>query len=324
VQAVSSLPSVEKVALSTTAPFEKAVIFNTHVRVAGSLQDFVVIPMRISPEYPLLYKMRVLAGRLLSRQRALDRFSGNGNAANEGHNILINESAARLFGFDTGHTAGRSLILADGSRVNIVGILGDAQVDGAAKSVAPMIYYDDPNAANAVSVKMRDGQTLAAVKSINKVWKAMAPESAMQMRFLNRDFQIQFRDLERRGLIFGIFVAVVIAVASLGLFGVAAFSVDRRTKEIGVRKVFGAKAADIVRMLMRQFSAPVLIASLIAWPLAYLYLNHWLEQYPHRVSLDPIYFIATTLIALLISSATVFVHAWRAAKSHPIHALRYE
>jgi putative ABC transport system permease protein len=146
----------------------------------------------------------------------------------------------------------------------------------------------------------------------------------MQLRFLNEDYQVQFQDLERRGLIFGIFVAIVIAVASLGLFGVAAFSVERRTREIGVRKVFGARATDIIGLLMRQFSAPVFMASLIAWPLAYLYLRHWLEQYPHRVSLDPAYFVAATFVALLISSAAVFVHAWRAAKAHPIHALRTE
>jgi putative ABC transport system permease protein len=187
-----------------------------------------------------------------------------------------------------------------------------------------MIIYDDPHSAYAVSVKVKDGQTENTVASIDKLWKAMAPESAMQLRFLDQDFQAQFIDLERRGLIFGIFVSIVIAIASLGLFGVAAFSVDRRSKEIGIRKIFGANASDIVRILMQQFSTPVFIASLIAWPLAYLYLHHWLEQYPHRVSLNPANFIAATFIAFLIASGTVFVHAWRAAKAHPIHALRCE
>ena len=188
----------------------------------------------------------------------------------------------------------------------------------------PTVYYYDPEGAGAISIKVQDGQMLAAVRSINKVWKDFAPESAIQMRFLNQDFEVSFNDLERRGVILGIFVVVVIVVACLGLFGVAAFSVERRTKEIGVRKVFGARSKDIVRLLMRQFSIPILIASLIAWPLAYLYLHHWLEQYPSRISLSPLYFVSASLVALLISSATVFVHARRVASANPIHALRYE
>ena len=147
----------------------------------------------------MLYNLRLLAGRFLSRRYALDRFSSPGIAANEGRNILINQNAARLFGFDAGRAVGRSLILADGSHVNVVGVLGDAQVDGAARSVAPTVYFDDPNAATEVSVKVRGGQTLEAITSINRVWKAIAPQSAMQSRFLNQDYQAQFLDLKRRG-----------------------------------------------------------------------------------------------------------------------------
>ena len=324
VQAIASLPGVEKVALSMTAPFANAVISNTHVRVPGSAQDFVVTPMSSSPEYPALYKMRLLAGRPLSYRYASDRFSASGNAANDGRNILVNESATRLFGFGPAATVGKSIVMADGSHVYIVGVLGNALVDGAAKSVAPTVYFYNPETAGAVSVKIRDGQTIAAVRDISRAWKDFAPESAMQMRFVNQGFEVSFRDLERRGQILSVFVAVVIAVACLGLFGVSAFSVERRTREIGVRKVFGARSGDIVRLLMQQFSLPVFIASLIAWPAAYLYLHGWLEQFPSRIPLDPAYFVSASLVTLFISSATVFVHAWRVANANPIHALRYE
>jgi putative ABC transport system permease protein len=324
VQAIASLPAVEKVAVSTTAPFANAVISGTHVHVPGNMQDFVVIPMSAGPEYPVLYGMRLLSGRLLSRAYASDRFSASGNAANEGRNILVNESAARLFGLGAGSAVGKSIIMADGSHVTIVGILGDSLVDGAARSASPTVYFYNPETAGAVSIKVRDGQMAAAIGSINKVWKDFAPESAIQMRFLSRDFEVSFNDLERRGLILGIFVVIAIVVACLGLFGVAAFSVERRTREIGVRKVFGARSRDIVRLLMRQFSIPILIASLIAWPVTYFYLHGWLEQYPSRISLNPLHFAAASLAALFISSATVFVHARRVAGANPIQALRYE
>jgi len=323
-ETLASLPAVEKVAISTTGPFANAVIANTHVHVPGSAQDFVVIPMTASPEYPQLYQMRLLAGRFLSPRYASDRFSGSGNGINNGRNIVINETAARYFGFGLDQAVGKSIVLADSSRVTIVGVLGNAQVEGASRAVAPTIYFNSPETGSAISIKIHRGQALEAVKSIAKTWKAFAPQSAIQMRFLNQDFQALFDDLERRGLIFGIFSLVAILIACLGLFGIAAFSVERRTKEVGVRKVFGAEAVDIMYLLMGQFSAPLVFASLIAWPATYVYLRQWLEQYPNKISLNPLYFLSASLIALLISAGTVFFHARHASKASPIHALRYE
>ena len=119
-------------------------------------------------------------------------------------------------------------------------------------------------------------------------------------------------------------MGIAIFIAAMGLFGLAAFSTERRTKEIGIRKSFGARARDIVLMLLWQFSIPVLIANLIAWPVAYYYLRHWLEGYAYRISLNPLYFAGAGLAALVIAWGTVFVHARRVARANPIHALRYE
>jgi putative ABC transport system permease protein len=110
----------------------------------------------------------------------------------------------------------------------------------------------------------------------------------------------------------------------LGLFGLAAFSTQRRTREIGLRKTFGAKTKDIVLMLVWQFSIPVLIANLVAWPVAYFYLHDWLQGYAYRISLNPLYFVGAGMAALLIAWVTVIMHAANVAKANPIHALRYE
>ena len=127
-----------------------------------------------------------------------------------------------------------------------------------------------------------------------------------------------------QGAVFGIFVGIAIFIACLGLFGVAAFSSERRTKEIGVRKVFGARTRDIVRLLLWQFSIPVVIANVIAWPVAWYYLHHWLEGYAYRIALNPLYFVGVGLAALLIAWFTIIGHAIRVARSNPVHALRYE
>ena len=123
---------------------------------------------------------------------------------------------------------------------------------------------------------------------------------------------------------FGAFVVVAIFIACLGLFGLAAFTAGRRTKEIGIRKVFGARARDVIFLLLWQFSIPVLIANVIAWPLAWYYLHGWLEGFAYRISLNPLYFVGAGLIALLIAWATIFAHALRVARANPINALRYE
>jgi len=146
----------------------------------------------------------------------------------------------------------------------------------------------------------------------------------MRRHFLDDDYNKQFSADERQGTLFGLFVGIAILIACLGLFGLAAFSTERRTREIGLRKTFGARTGDIVWMLLRQFSIPVLIANAIAWPVAWYYLHDWLQGFAYRITLSPAYFVGAGAVALAIAWATVFVHALRVARANPIRALRYE
>ena len=124
---------------------------------------------------------------------------------------------------------------------------------------------------------------------------------------------------------FAVFVVIAILIACMGLFGLAAFTAGRRTKEIGIRKVFGARIRDVVFLLLWQFSIPVLIANAIAWPVAWYYLHGWLQGFAYRIPLSPLYFLgAGHRRTWLIAWATVFTHARRVASANPIHALRYE
>src|ERR1700722_367292 len=175
-----------------------------------------------------------------------------------------------------------------------------------------------------VSVRVRREDLPATLSFIDRTWRAFAPTVALQRHFLIDDFDGQFKADERQGTIFGLFVGIAIFIAALGLFGLAAFSTERRTREIGLRKTFGARTWDIILMLLWQFSIPVLIANLIAWPVAYYYLHGWLEGYAYRIPLSPLYFVGVGFAALLIAWATVFAHASRVARANPIHALRYE
>jgi putative ABC transport system permease protein len=124
--------------------------------------------------------------------------------------------------------------------------------------------------------------------------------------------------------VFDVFVVIAIFIACLGLYGLVVFTADRRTKEVAVRKISGARTVDILKIMLWQISVPVLLANAIAWPLSYYYLERWLQGFADHVWLNPAYFLMCGAIALLIAWATVFVHTLRLAHASPIHALRYE
>jgi putative ABC transport system permease protein len=129
---------------------------------------------------------------------------------------------------------------------------------------------------------------------------------------------------EARGVLFASFALLAILIACLGLFGLAAFTVERRTKEIGIRKVLGARVRDIVQLLIWQFSKPVVIANLIAWPVAWWVMRDWLNGFDARIDLGPGPFVLAGVLALGIAVGTIAGHAIKVARTNPIHALRYE
>jgi putative ABC transport system permease protein len=319
-------PRIADVSRSNVVPFQRQL--NTHtVRLPGETQSFNINNSYLDPEYPRLYKIPLLAGRLLSEDRGEDRLVHADKAENaklnDGRNILINATAAKRFGFTPELAIGKTIIL-NGARTFIVGVLGDAKVAGAQDAVEPFVYTYAPEFNTMFSVRLRGNDISGVSVFMEKLGKQFLPGAPLQHFFLDDIYDQLFREDTRQGTMFGIFVGVAIFIACLGLFGLAAFSAARRTREIGIRKVFGARTRDIVWLLMWQFSIPVLLANLLAWPLAYYYLHHWLEGYAYHIALNPLYFLAAGGVALLIAWATVFAHVERVARANPIHALRHE
>ena len=131
---------------------------------------------------------------------------------------------------------------------------------------------------------------------IDRAWHEFAPTKATTHFFLSDDLSKQYEADERQGDMFGVFVGIAIFIACLGLFGLAAFTAGRRTREIGIRKAFGANTRDVVFLLLWQFSIPVLIANAIAWPVAWYYLHGWLQGFAYRITLSPLYFLGAGLL----------------------------
>jgi len=329
-RALRTHPEIVDVALSNAVPFDLFNVSNVPVQTQGMSQSFTAQLVNISPAFPSLYGMRLLAGRLLSTAHGEDVFSSypyypspSAPGVDAGRSVLINVEAARRFGYTAEEAVGKTIDLGAG-HVKIVGVLGDSMIDGVRESVLPAVYADYPEANTLLSIRIRNSHVPDTLSFIDKTWASFVPGSAIQRYFLSDTFDNLFKSDEKQGVMFSLFVGIAILIACLGLFGVAAFTAERRTREIGIRKVFGAGTHDVVRLLLWQFSIPVLIANAIAWPIAYYYLHHWLESYAYRISLNPLYFLTAGAAALAIAWMTIFAHALRVARASPIIALRYE
>jgi putative ABC transport system permease protein len=328
--ALKANPAIAEAAPSNGVPLDLFNVSNLAIQIEGKPDTLTAHVMNASPEFPLVYGMRLIAGRLLSRARGDDVFSeypfnppDSTPTIDEGRNLLINAEAARRFGFTAQDAVGKTVVH-NGHRATIVGVLENSMLDGAKESMTPTVYAGDEGGNTLLSIRIHGGHTPDTLSFIDKTWRSFAPGSTIQRYFLTEAFDKQFQADEKQGVIFGLFVGIAVFIACLGLFGLAAFTAERRTKEIGIRKAFGARTHHIVLLLLWQFSIPVLLANLIAWPLAYYYLHRWLEGYAYRIALSPLYFVAAGAAALLIAWTTQYAHARRVARANPIHALRYE
>jgi len=311
---VGTHPQVAATALSNGVPFDFFPVENPQVGKPGDRQSFGARVVCITPEYPRLYDMPLLGGRFLSREYGDDT---------TGRNVLVNALTAQQLGYSPQEAPGTTLSVRGGSLI-IAGVVADSKVDGLRIPAPATVLMQCEDRISYLSVRLRAGPTGDALSFIDQTWHSLAPSAVIQRYFVSDAFGKLFRADEKQGVMFGIFVGLAIFIACLGLFGLAVFTAARRTKEIGVRKVFGARPRHIVPLLLLQVSKPVLIANVIAWPVAYLYLQDWLEGYAERISLSPFYFLVAGGLALLIACATVFAHAWRLARASPLHALRYE
>ena len=163
-----------------------------------------------------------------------------------------------------------------------------------------------------------------AISAVEETWKKLAPNQPFSYTFLDQDYARLYHREQQMSHVFQIFSGLAIVIACLGLFGLAAFTTQQRTKEIGIRKILGASVSGIVCLLSKDFLKLVLIANLIAWPIAYYAMNQWLQSFAYRINLSIGTFILSGLIALLIALLTVSYQAIKAARANPVEALRYE
>ncbi|HZZ33131.1 MAG TPA: FtsX-like permease family protein, partial [Phenylobacterium sp.] len=171
---------------------------------------------------------------------------------------------------------------------------------------------------------VRDGDQARVLKRLEAVWRSLAPGAPFQGETVQVAMKPFYDSDARRGQLFAAGAVLSAAIACLGLYGLAAFNTSRRVKEIGIRKTLGASTADVLRLLVGEFLRPVLWANLVAWPVAWLAMRWWLAGFDERISLNPAYFLAPSLAAILVAVLTVAEQAFRVSRAEPSRALRYE
>ena len=236
---------------------------------------------------------------------------------------IINKTARKLCGWES--AVGKTISW-EGFEVTVIGVVKDYHFASLEQTIDPIMHFY-PGAASSshyeyISLKLAPGPVGATLDHIQKGLLEIDPAYSFESFFVDEWFNELYEEVERNGRVVGIFALIAICLASLGLLGLASFVVVQRTKEIGIRKILGASLADILVLLGKNFTLLIGIAVLLAIPLGYALMNHWLEAFPYRMALKPDIFLLSGIVALCLSWLTIGYHVWSVAKANPVDALR--
>lgn len=311
---------------------------NTIVNMPGAAPtDAALVIEQITGDYDYFATMGIdpVAGRLFSLDFPADLLivpEGDEEAevkADATQSSVINESSVRIMGFSSNEEAlGKEYYsnTQDGRRLvsTIIGIVPDAHYHSIHTDLVPMIFNVSDNELNNLTIQLTGNNIVSTLTAIDNIWKNVSPNSPISRVFMDEDFAAQYVGEEQRGQMFMYFALFAVFVACLGLYGLAAYNAERRTKEIGIHKTMGASDWQIITMLVLQFTKPVLLANIVAWPIAYFVAQDWLTNFTYRVDINPVLFILAGGITLGIAWFTVASHAFKVAKTNPIVALRHD
>lgn len=323
---LEALPNVDTVAFSSQVPYEQN---NSQRGVSLQPGDEAgqvnLMNMEISPDFIKAYDIPVLAGR------GLDRTIGNDVAKeeNETLNVLINELALDALQIGSANDAINKRFYRlndDGPDTEyiIVGVLPTQNIIGLFNDEKAWMFTYEPENLRIASVRISGGNIMDTVEDMEDAWDRVIPEYPLQGRFLDDVFNDVYNILKYMNMALAGFAFIAFALALIGLFGLAAFMAAQRTKEIGMRKVLGASTAQIVRLLVWQFSTPVLWALVVALPAAYFASAQYLDFFADRIKSPILILVVAGALAVTLAWTTVAGHAFRIARSNPIVALRYE
>ncbi len=315
---VKQTPGVESVATSSILSGKEIMWKKQDVRKVTDQPNTTNVYNYAYIDYDFIntFNLQVIAGQGFSKEE------------NESNNtMIVNESALKLLGYKDPLAAINSFVMISNKEFKLIGVLKDYHHESLKKEIKPIIFFFGYRWMSDIgyySIKVNSADLRNTISQIEKFWNQTYPEDHFQYFFLDDEFNAQYKADQAFGRVFTLFAFLAIFIAAIGLFGLAVYSANQRTKEIGVRKVNGARNIEIMVMLNRNFVKWVMVAFVVATPVAWFILSKWLENFAYQTSLSWWIFASAGLLALLIALITVSWQSWKAATRNPVEALRYE
>ncbi len=321
-QQISDIPKIKSTSITTSIP-TKNVFTDLYIPVQNNneqtVKDISLSSFMVDYDFVNTLQLQVLQGRNFSKD-----FS-------DSTSVIVNEAAVKQIGWK--EPLGQYLAYPgsgdDEKKFKVVGVVKDFNVQSLHNAIMPFALFHsssktyDPGYSFIVA-SVEPGETNAALKKIESKWKSFAPATPFDYSFLDEEFNALYQSDQRMGSVFGVFTILSIFVACLGLFGLATYTAERRTKEIGIRKVLGASVHGVVGLLSKDFLKLVSIAAIIAFPIAWWAMNKWLEDFVYRIDIGWQIFAAAGVVVLLIALFTISFNAIKAAIANPVKSLRTE
>jgi putative ABC transport system permease protein len=269
---------------------------------------------KVDYDYVKTLGMEIVAGRNFSKDFGTDSSA-----------LLITETTAKMLGFD--NAIGKTIYKPGNNNIvaawQIIGVVKDFHFESLRQKLGPLCMRLG-NSTGLASFKVTPADAKNVIAQVESKWKVMAPGMPFSYRFLSDSFDEMYRSEQRAGTIAMVFAVLAIMIACLGLFGLATYMAEQRNKEIGIRKVLGASVSSVVTMLSKEFLLLVLVASILAFPVAWWAMYKWLQDFEYRINISVWVFVIAAVLALLIALATVSYQAIKAALANPVKSLRTE
>ncbi len=257
------------------------------------------------------FEMKIIEGRSFSKDHFMD----------DSIAFVVNEEFVKITGYED--PIGEMVSLWD-LEGKIVGVVKDFHFMPMHNKIEPLIIKVNPNQIRYIITKIKPGDLLKSINIIEKKWDEFFPEYPFQFFFMDQGFDAIYKSERRMGLLFNYFTLLALFISSLGLFGLSSYLTQQRTKEIGIRKVFGASVGQILFLLSKEFTRLILISNILAWPVAYLVMKNWLQNFAYQAPISIWIFILAGLGTIIISLLTIMIHAINTAMSNPVKSLKYE
>ncbi|MDA1120150.1 MAG: ABC transporter permease [Bacteroidetes bacterium] len=276
--------------------------------------EVVIKDLRVDHDFLETYNIRLLTGRNFDKTMQSDDTSA----------FILNEAAVRMIGWVTNDEAINKKITYGDREGRVIGVAQNINFETLQNEISPLIMHIPEGPGRLISIKMNGTNVDETVSYIEEQWSNFSPNTPIQYSFIDERFRRLYESENQRAQLFTGFSLLAIFLACLGLFGLASFTVAQRSREISIRKVLGATVAHIVSILSKEFLILVGISAIVAFPIAYLFMNDWLQNYAYRIELDSIPFIVAGVISLLIAFLTISFQTFKAANNNPTDALSEE